>query len=75
MEKIQAYLAANPNMAGLVVALLGAFLFVGTLLKWEWVISPNRKFSLLRAIIGPRGEMFVVSTVIFLGGMTLFILL
>jgi len=65
----------NPNYIGLFLAAVGILLFVGALLKWQWVISPGRKFSLLRWLVGPRGEMFVASSVLIVGGIALFIAL
>jgi len=69
------YFQANPNMGGLFIAAVGVLLFIGTVLKWKWVLSPGRRRSFLRAIFGPRGEMFIISAVLILGGIALFIVL
>ena len=69
------FFKANPGYGGLFIAAVGVFLFIGAFLKWEWVLSPGRYKSILRRLFGPRGEMFIISTVLIVGGLVLFILL
>ena len=74
MDSVAQFFEGNPKFGWLFIVAIGVFLFVGTLLKWEWVLSPSRRGSFLRWIFGPRGEMFIISTVLIVAGMVLFIL-
>lgn len=85
MEKLQniwgtvssgaaSYFAQNPNAYGLILAALGALLFVGALLKWEWVLSPSNKASVMRSLFGQRGMMFIVSSLMILLGLGYFLI-
>jgi len=65
----------NPNYSGLFLAAVGLLLFVGTILKWKWVLAPGRRGSFLRWIFGPRGEMFITSSILIIGGIVLFVVL
>jgi len=75
MDGFFEFFQQNQSFIGLFIAAIGVLLFIGALLKWEWVISPNRRFSLLRWMVGPRGEMFVVSNILIIGGIVLAIVL
>lgn len=73
-----AYIQSNPNLAGLVLAAIGALLLVGAILNWEWVVDTQGErpgFRLLRAIFGVRGEMIITASVILIAGIVLFVLL
>jgi len=74
METVTDYFKQNPNMSGLLISAIGILLFVGALFKWSWVLSPNKsRRSLLRTIFGPRGEMFISSSIMIIAGVVIFI--
>ena len=73
-ESVQAYLTQNPNAGGLVLVAIGVLIFVGALLKWEWILSPSHKRSILRALFGERGSMFILSVMLMAAGLAIFFL-
>ena len=41
MEKIGEFIAANPGVPGLVIAAIGAFILIGAILKWNWLVGED----------------------------------
>lgn len=64
----------NPNLSGLVITAIGVLLFIGAVFQWEWVLRPHgSRWSIIRGILGARGQIFIYSTVLVIAGIAMFI--
>ena len=82
MEKIGEFIAANPGVPGIVIAVIGAFILVGAILKWNWIVGDDNtrvRTGLFGYIVyklfGRRVFYIVTGSLICLGGIAWFIAL
>ena len=82
MEKIGEFIAANPGVPGIVIAVIGAFILVGAILKWNWIVGEDNarvRTGLFGYIVyklfGRRVFYIVTGSLICLGGIVWFIAL
>ena len=81
-ETIKQTVSANPELLGILFALVGLLIFVGAILRWEWVIGSSTSGNRIRTdvfgmiiykLFGRRVFFILTGLVIMLAGAAWFI--
>ena len=73
------FISANPGLLGLLVGVMGAFIMVGAILKWNWIVGSDQtrvRTGLFGYIVyklfGRRVFYILTGAVIMIGGLVWF---
>lgn len=63
----------SSTLVGILLVLGGVVVLIGAIRKWEWVIKPPHKRTLLSSILGGRGMAFVFAGILIILGVVAFL--